>query len=539
MIALLSNVTTGSLHLRLEKALNEPVYTPDGFDTWRSELLNPDSPLWQNEPGTVFVLLHARALFSGKESSWNEDSLFEILQLLDQARADHQERLFVVSSLDLASSPFTPLTASNIAARLCSLWREELEKRGLPILDIEELVTEHGRVNFYNAKTWFLGSLPFSQQGEKILVEECLRIESAIRGKRKKCLVLDLDNTLWGGVIGEDGISGISLASHGMGSQYRDFQLALKALSAQGVLLTIASKNNEEDALLPFREHPCTVLKEEDFVCIKANWDPKFMNIAAIAKELNIGLDSLVFIDDNPVERESVKSALPEVIVPDFPTDSSLLPAFGAWIARRYFTALRIGHEDLQKTKMYQAESQREASRSAYLSLDDYLKSLDMKMDIHRLLPDEVGRAAQLTQKTNQFNLTTRRYSESDLLTLLKQPHTRIWMADLKDRFGEYGKICLVIVKIKEENKIQKAFFDTFLMSCRVMGRGVEATVLSIVEQELAKEGVQHFYGEYIPTAKNTPVKDFWSKMGYTSEEKLWVLNPPFQERRSFVCPDY
>jgi FkbH-like protein len=281
-------------------------------------------------------------------------------------------------------------------------------------------------------------------------------------------------------------------------------------------------------------------LREDDFVKFKADWNPKPANIEAIARELNIGLDSLVFIDDNPVEREAVRAVLPEVAVPDFPADSSDLPAFMAEVARTYFTAARVGGEDLEKTEMYRAESRREAERSAHLSLEDYLASLEMRLDLHRLQPDEIARASQLTQKTNQFNLTTKRYTEAEMAAVRGDARMRIWMAALSDRFGDYGRIALVIARL-DPSPSSGALIDSFLMSCRVMGRGVEDAILSGVERALAGEGVTAIRGEYRRTAKNEPVRDFWARMGYEPESgsggNTWVRRAPFQERSTKICP--
>ncbi|MDR2178735.1 MAG: HAD-IIIC family phosphatase [Synergistaceae bacterium] len=545
-IALLSNVTVESLARRIEKESGLKVFTPPGFDTWRAELLNPSSGLWRSSIQTICVILHGPALLpNGVDAGFAKD-LAELSGILSRAQAEHKDKVLLVSTLDLPSSPARPLAERNLSVQASAYWQSELEKMGVPVLDLAELAAETGRERFYSAKMWYFGSLPFSRQGELLLAQEILRAERAVRGERKKCLVLDLDNTLWGGVVGEDGVAGIDLASFGMGSQYRDVQRAAKELAQQGVLLAIASKNNREDALRPFKEHPHMVLKEEDFVKIKADWNPKVSNIEAIARELSIGLDSLVFIDDSPLEREAVKSALPEVAVPDFPDgDSSRLPGFMRQVARTYFTALRLGEEDLRKTEMYRTEARREAARSAHISLDDYLASLEMKLNVYRLGLDraeEIARAAQLTQKTNQFNLTTRRYTEADIAAMIRDGRTRVWMAELRDRFGDYGRICLVIARLSDGPGEPAATIDTFLMSCRVMGRGVEDAVLGCVERSLAGEGVTAIRGEYRETNKNEPVREFWDKMGYELETNvpgegvLWILRAPFNERRTKLC---
>ncbi|MDR1622766.1 MAG: HAD-IIIC family phosphatase [Synergistaceae bacterium] len=553
-IALLSNVTVESLALRIAKesedlkTLNLKVFTSPGFDAWRTALLDPSSELWRDHIKTIYVILHGPALFPDGVGARFAETLAESSNILSRAQAEHKDKILVVSTLDLPSSPARPFAGRNFSIQASAYWQGELEKLDIPVLDLAELAAETGRERFYSPKTWYFGSLPFSRQGELLLAREVLRVEKAVGGDRKKCLVLDLDNTLWGGVVGEDGIEGIGLAPSGMGSQYRDVQRVAKELSEQGVLLAIASKNNLEDALRPFREHPHMLLKEEDFVKIKADWSPKSANIQAIARELSIGLDSLVFVDDNPLEREAVKSALPEVAVPDFPDgDTSQLPAFMKQVARTYFTALRLGEEDREKTEMYHAESRREEERKVHLSLDDYLASLEMKLDLHRLREDEVPRAAQLTQKTNQFNLTTRRYTEADMAAMVNDGSARVWMAALADRFGDYGRTCLLIAHLDAPKEISDAThelaatIDTFLMSCRVMGRGVEDAVLGCVERSLADEGVTAIRGEYRETNKNEPVREFWDKMGYELETEVpggsvWILRAPFNERRTKIC---
>ena len=545
MIALLSNVTIESLASRIENDVG--VFTPPGFDFWRAELLNPSSALWRDEIKTIYVILHGASLFPTGADGGFAGILSEPLGILSRARSERTDKLFVVSTLDIQPSPAMPLAGKNFAPAAAAYWREELEKMEIPLLDLAGLIAEVGRERFYSAKMWYFGSLPFSKLGEMLLAKEILRVERASQGERRKCLVLDLDDTLWGGVIGEDGVEGISISSYGMGSQYRDVQRIAKDLADQGVLLAVSSKNNEEDALRPFRERPEMLLREDDFVKFKADWNPKAVNIAAIARELNIGLDSLVFIDDNPLEREAVKAELPDVAVPDFPRDSSMLPAFMAETARAYFTVLRAEEEDREKTGMYLAESKREAERSAHSTLDGFLESLEMKLDVHRLREDEIARAAQLAQKTNQFNLTTRRYTESDVAAMLKDDRTRVWMAELHDRFGDYGRICLAVARIDQPTNAVtvSATIDTFLMSCRVMGRGVEDAVMSFVERSLSEEGVTTIRGVYAPTAKNEPVRDFWNKMGYTeevapdSDGAVWVTYAPFKERRTKICPRY
>ena len=535
-LVLLSNVTAESLALRLRTSHGLDAGTVPGFDTWRAELLDPGSPAWEAATGTLCLVLHGPALFPAGVGEDFESVLDGLSAAVEEAKRRHPDRTLIVSTLDLPRAPAQPVSGLNLERRAAGRWRDILESLRVPVLDIEELAAEAGRENFYNAKTWYLGALPFSARGETRLAAEIARVEHILRGARRKCLVLDLDGTLWGGVIGEDGLDGILLSDHGVGAVYRDVQIAAKRLAQQGVLLAIASKNDQEDALRPFREHPNAVLHEEDFVCVRANWLPKPQNVADIARELNIGMDSLVFIDDNPVERAAVRAGCPEVEVPEFPSDTAKLPAFMREVADRCFTVPRLDAEDAAKAGMYRAEALRTSARASCGSLDDYLASLEMKLDLHLLREDEAPRAAQLCAKTNQFNLTTRRYTEADLLAMLRDEARRVWIASLRDRYGDYGRIALAIAEISGTGDTKSAFFDTFLMSCRAMGRGVEGAVLAWIEELLGSEGVTTLNGRYVPTAKNGPVRDFWERMGYAENGELWSRVAPFPERRSFVC---
>jgi FkbH-like protein len=356
-----------------------------------------------------------------------------------------------------------------------------------------------------------MGSLPFSKSGEEVLAAEMGRIWRAIRGVRKKCLAIDLDGVLWGGAIGELGVEGVHLDSTGSGSRFRDFQRRVLDLKESGVLLAVISKNNMEDAIAGIREHPSMLLRERDFAAIRANWAPKPDNLVSIASELNIGVDSFVFIDDNPVEREAMQIALPEVAVPDFPDDSAQLEGFMIQVAREYFLQLRHTDEDRTKTEQYRAETDRREHRSSFANVEDYLVSLDMHLSVDRLSRINIPRAAQLTQKTNQFNLTGRRYSETQMKAALDDPLLRVYIASLRDRFGEYGNIALCVARISGA----VASIELFLMSCRVMGRDVESAFLSSVEMDLRGAGAAEAESVYLPTAKNEVVRDFWDKMGY------------------------
>jgi len=520
MLALLSNVTIESVADKVAELTGEKIYISPGYNTWMQDLMSADFA--GEKPQAVFVLLEGTELFGDSFPK----SIEEAKQIVEQYVAviknfsgQHKDIPIFVSSLDIPQKRIQPFVSKHIEQEVAAYWRDLLEDASIPILEIADIVANVGREKFYSSKMWYLGSMPYSMKGEKLIAEEVSRAWKAVKGKRCKCIVLDLDNTLWGGVIGEDGVGGIELATSKEGARFRDLQKRLKDLKDEGIILAVVSKNNREDALAGINNHPDMLLRENDFVAIKANWEPKPINIEQLAKELNLGLDSFVFIDDNPVEREAVKIALPQVNVPDFPKDTTELEKFAIEISKECFPTLKITEEDTKKTEQYQTEQKRVELKNSALTLEDYLKSLEMKLTMHEVVEDDIARAAQMTQKTNQFNLTTRRYTEADIRKFKTSDSYKVWIGELEDKFGSYGKVVLAIAEIEGDT----AKIDTFLMSCRVMGRNVEKDFLSYIETELAKVGVKKLQAEYIETAKNSVVKDFWKNMGYRQKSGYWL----------------
>lgn len=515
MIALLSNVTAEPLALELAGTAGEKIWTAPGYNTWAQELLL--CGFGGEKPGAVFLILDGSALL-GEAASADFAAAREILdgslEQIENFARNHGEIPFAVSSLDIPQKKITPLASPRPEHRAESYWRMRLEELGIPVLELAAAARELGYGNFYSPRAWYLAGSPFSAAGGRAL---CRRLESAwnaVNGRRRKCLILDLDNTLWGGVIGEDGVGGIELSAEKEGARYRDFQKRLKELKETGVLLAVVSKNNMEDALEGINGHPGMVLREGDFVSIKANWRPKPENIEELARELNLGADAFVFLDDSPIEREAVKIALPEVAVPDFPADTASLPRFAEELAEKYFPALRLTGEDLQKTQQYRRENERGELRRSAATLREYLASLKMELTFRAAAEEDVPRAAQLTQKTNQFNLTARRCTEGEIRERMESGDYRIWIGGLSDRFGDYGKIILSIVRLEGP----RAEIELFLMSCRAMGRGVEEEFLEKIEAELKAAGIKQITALYIETSKNALVKNFWEERGYAPE---------------------
>lgn len=509
-LALLSNVTVDLLAGMVKKT--HEVYLSAGFDTWQQEMIMPTSGLYEFKPEAIIVLLHAGAY------EWeNRDAGCQMIDEWCVAFKSVTNNLpgvpVFVSSLDIqakahfgAEIAIEGVLENHLINRI-----EELHTDGanIYIFPVKEAIADLGRNNFYSSKMWYVGSMPYSMKGMAALNELINRYTGVTKGMHKKCIAVDLDNTLWGGVIGEDGVEGIVLSNHKEGARYYDTQKLLKKMKNQGVMLAILSKNNVED-VEPVYKHPDMVLQHEDFVAEVINWDPKAKNIRDLAATLNIGLDSFVFLDDNPAEREAMKAECPEVTVIEFPKDSSLLPETVEKAYRDYFLSLEVTGEDAKKTAMYRAESQRKAEMSSAASVEDFLKKLEMTMDIHRMLPEEEKRVVQLVNKTNQFNVTTKRYSEEEIKELAEKGD--VITVHMADKYGDQGLVAVLILKYD----CDQADIDTFLMSCRVMGRNAENEILARVKNLLQSKGVKSVHAAYIKTAKNAPVESLFEKLGFS-----------------------
>ncbi len=335
----------------------------------------------------------------------------------------------------------------------------------------------------------------------------------AIEGKRKKCLVLDLDNTLWGGILGEDGIEGIQIGNTYPGSAFLDFQNNLIELSKSGIILTVCSKNNEQDVEEAWTKNPFLQIKKEQLAAWRINWNNKADNIAELAQELNIGLDSMVFIDDNPTERELVKQMFPMVETPEFPKHPYMFPEFFEKICTDYFQIYKLTNEDKDKLEQYKANAERASFQKSFASFDDYLKSLEIVLDIQELNAMNLSRIAQMTQKTNQFNLTTKRYIEEDITNLASQG-AKIFCISVSDKFGDNGITGAMIATVDELHKTVN--IDSFLLSCRILGKNIETVFLKYVLQQLKNNGIAQITSTFIPTLKNKQASDFYEKNNFS-----------------------
>lgn len=384
--------------------------------------------------------------------------------------------------------------------------------KNIRLIDFSEFTERFPEDQLVNWKFYLISQTQLSTKLAKNFSDWFSNVERELELKRKKCLVLDLDNTLWGGILGEDGVEGIKIGGDYPGKAFYYWQLALLELSKTGVILTICSKNNEQDVEELWKRNPYMVLHKEHFSAWRINWNDKASNIQELAAELNIGLDSMVFIDDNPAERMLVSQALPMVAVPEFPVKPYELMPFFKQLVTTYFRIYAITDEDRHKTAQYKANAQRTAARSQFVDIEAYLRSLEMRIAVIPADEFNMSRIAQMTQKTNQFNLTTHRYTESDV-KIFRDSGWKIYCISVSDRFGDYGITGAVFFKPKADRQFE---IETFLLSCRILGKGIEQAFLSYLLNRLRLEGVMKVYASYSPTAKNNQVADFYDRMGFT-----------------------
>lgn len=371
-----------------------------------------------------------------------------------------------------------------------------------------------GRDQFYNAPLFYNAKMPVAIGAYPYLAKAVVDVIKSMTGNIKKCVVMDLDNTLWGGVIGDDGLAGIEIGELGKGHVFTNIQRWLKQLKEYGIILAVCSKNEENIAKEPFEKHEEMILSLEDISVFVANWDDKASNIRLIQESLNIGMDSIVFLDDNPFERNLVKEMIPAIEVPELPEDPAL------WLnylqRQNYFDTASYAQGGNDRTKLYQAEYERKKLEHSYASIDDYLISLGMEGEVKPFEPLKYPRIAQLTQRSNQFNLRTIRYTEDEIQRIAEDENYITLYFNLKDKFGDYGLVSVVIMK---KNSSEELFIDTWLMSCRVLKRGMEEFVVNHMINEALNKGYKWIIGEYIPTAKNAMVKDIYSNMGFEKVE--------------------
>lgn len=435
---------------------------------------------------------------------------------------DASKTVIALTMEDIYSSPFTEddyTVRYAIEQYNAALYEEEKVHSNLKVIDYSEFTRNYPVIDLFDWKFYFISQMGINPKLTKDFQTWWDRKLESIALKRKKCVVLDLDNTLWGGVLGEDGISGIKIGGDYPGKAFAFFQKSLQQLSKAGVILTVCSKNNEVDVLEAWEKNPFMVLKKDNFAAYRINWTDKATNIRELATELNIGLDSFVFVDDNPTERELIKQMLPTVSVPDFPAQPYELPMFFKKMVDDYFKVYSVTDEDKKKTEQYKANAARAQAQQSFTDFSAFLESLDIKMTIEAANEFNIPRIAQMTQKTNQFNLTTKRYTDADVRRFVDEGW-KIWCISVADKFGDNGITGAIMIN---DNEI-----DSLLLSCRILGKGIEKAFLKSVLSLLKEKGIDSIRAEYLPTLKNGQVADFYDKCGFKCTSEI-------EGRKSYV----
>lgn len=497
------------------------------FDQAVQEALSPDSEISRAKPDVVLVALDHRGVpllpIPGDEAAAKQtvaDALAHVQRIRNGIRANTGAVCILQTIARPAETRFGSLDIAlpGTLRHLLDAFNRGLGDSiaGTPdlILDVAAMAETVGLAEWHDASLWNMAKIPFSHTYLPLYTDHVARLVAAHRGKSRRCLILDLDNTLWSGVIGDDGIEGIVLGQgDATGEAFLDVQRTALMLRDRGIVLAVSSKNNDETARLPFQKHPEMLLREDHIAVFQANWNDKATNIKAIANELSLGLESMVFLDDNPAERALVRSTLPEVAVPELPDDPALYAR--TLLAAGYFEAVAFSEEDRQRAGFYQDNARRVALQAQAADMDAYLASLAMTITFQPF--DEISRAriTQLINKSNQFNLTTRRYTEAQVEAAEKDRAAFTLQVRLADTFGDNGMIGVIICRRHDD----EWHVDTWLMSCRVLGRRVENAVLQEVVQHARAAGARRIVGSYLPTERNKLVVDHYAKLGFDHVE--------------------
>ncbi|HXM62349.1 MAG TPA: HAD-IIIC family phosphatase [Terriglobales bacterium] len=555
-IAILGGSTTTEVKSMLELFLLaqgiEPTFYESGYNRYSEdvEFENPD--LWNFKPIIVFI-----------HTTWHHVSEFPELLEADGEVENRVRRemarfeslwekihtklgaLIIQNNFDLPHlRPLGNLEASesfgrvNFVLRLNSEFAKYARTHSRFLInDILYLSAQVGQGVWFRNNYWYNFHMALSPIATVYMAHNVAAIVKSVYGKSKKCLVLDLDNTLWGGVIGDDGVQNLILGrDHPVGEAFLDFQRYVKSLQRRGVILAVCSKNDAENAKEGF-SHPDSVLKLEDFSAFKANWDPKPENIRAIAAELNIGLDSIVFVDDNPAERDFVAEQLPEVAVPNVGADVS---AFAEVLEHeRYFEVDKLVQDDLNRSAYYSSNAERSAGQGKFSNYGEFLASLEMTAEIGSFLPVYLERITQLINKTNQFNLTTRRYTSAEVVAIAQDQGFIALYGRLADKFGDNGLVSVLIGEVSD----QTVQLDLWLMSCRVLKREMEFAMFDALVEQCQARGIRKIVGVYIPSKKNNMVAAHYASLGFTSMggasdgRELWSYDVPasYSPRKRYI----
>ncbi|HLC50567.1 MAG TPA: HAD-IIIC family phosphatase [Candidatus Nanoarchaeia archaeon] len=545
-IAFLSSFTSNGFKESIFVKCCEAGIIPDiyigGYNQYSQEILDDSGDLYKFKPNLVILFIDTKSILQdyflnpysfpiGKRKAYINSKFDEIKILIEKLKKKTSAKIVVHNFEVPVYSPMGILenrqdfglkeSVEKLNASLRDFCRNNPR---VFLFDYESFCSKIGKDNTTDFKMYYMGDIKLSMHSIIRLCSDYMGYIKPLMSLTKKCIVLDLDNTLWGGIIGEDGIKGIKIGNTPEGRPFMEFQKALLAMFERGVILAISSKNNFNDVVEVFKKHPDMVLRENNFASMRINWNDKVSNIIEIAKELNIGLDSIVFIDDDKLNRDLVRKRLPEVNVVDLPEDPSLY--LKTLMEINDFNSFSITDEDLKKGKIYAEQRKRTELQSSSKDINSYLKRLGSIVTIEKANDFSVPRISQLTQKTNQFNMTTKRYLEEDIKKMSNDKNLMVVSIRSKDKFGDNGIVgAAIIKKCPDEWEI-----DTFLLSCRVIGRKIEESMLWSIMKDAKSRKAKMLKALFIPTKKNEVAKDFYKNNGFVLKERkngaeMWQYN--------------
>jgi len=523
--------------------LNLQIWEAD-YDAIEANVLNTGSELYEGTYDYVLIFfssLKAYKQFSASplKSGFAQTRTERIQALAETIRATSTARIIISNYAEYDDGVF-----GNFANKTAASFLYQMRKLNLGIMelaatqdnlfvtDVQAIQLHQGRSATFDSKLYIHGDIIYSLDFLAQLAVNTLQIISAAEGRFRKCVIIDLDNTMWGGIIGDDGMEGIQIGDLGLGKAFTGLQYWLRNLKERGIILAVCSKNTESIALEPFEKHPGMILRRDDISVFVANWETKVDNIRFIQSVLNIGFDSMVFLDDNPFERNMVRQGIPDITVPELPEDPALyleyLQSLNLFETATYTAA------DSERTKQYQEEAGRAILQRSFDSEDAFLESLNMQATVRPVDAFSLPRVAQLTQRSNQFNLRTQRYTEADIKSRLESPDFFTMTVNLTDQYGDYGLISALLL---ERPQPETLFIDTWIMSCRVLKRGVEGMMLNELVAFAKTLGVQQIVGAYLPTAKNGIVAKHYENLGFTDAgDGRWSLAAAaFEPKKHFI----
>ncbi len=516
------------------------------YNQIQRQVLDPVSELYDQSSDIIILFKSSHKLLSrfnkteiNRQKEFAQIEFEELKNLFEAIKDNSPAKILIYNFNEIDDNVFGNLGASLEASFLFQLRKLNfllseyvIKSPNLYLIDLSSIQNTLGRDALFQASIYANTDMVFSLNVLPHISHKTVSLIASLYGKSKKCLILDLDNTLWGGVIGDDGIENIQLGDLGVGKCFTEFQHWVKKLKNRGIVLAICSKNNESIAKEPFEKHPDMVLRLDDISLFVANWENKADNIRYIQETLNIGFESMVFLDDNPVERQIVRENLQEVTVPDLPTDPADYLEF--LYKLNLFDTISHSEEDGFRTKFYRVEARRKEENKKFTNVNEFLESLEMKSSVETFNTFNIPRVAQLSQRSNQFNLRTVRYDQHKIQEISENQDYLTLAFTLEDKFGDNGLISFVILNPLDKSSL---FIDSWIMSCRVLKRSMEAFVLNNMIENSEAMGYERLVGEYLPTAKNELVKNHYSELGFSklSEYRYELLIRPYQPRTTFI----